>query len=144
MQGKVYLSITGFVVGVLMTLSAGEAGIKGQRVLTPFNIIIEGRSPYYQPAQSLVRTGVPVRWVNPTATPHTVTEDQCGRGRSCLFHSGAIGPDQHFTIPGLPPGRYPYHCELHPIMRGVITIIEDRKPQQTNWNPPESLTSRRK
>lgn len=139
MQSNIYRSIIGFIGGVLIVLSSSEAGMasmKGQRVLAPFTITIEGQSPYYQPAQPMVRSGVSVRWFNPTASLHTVTDDRCGRGRSCLFHSGPIGPNQQYTVPNLPPGRYPYHCELHPIMRGVITIIEGRTPQLTNWISP--------
>ena len=25
-------------------------------------------------------------------------------------------------MPGLPAGRYPYHCALHPAMRGVLEV----------------------
>lgn len=29
-------------------------------------------------------------------------------------------------IAPLPPGKYSYHCELHPIMRGTLIVIESQ------------------
>jgi hypothetical protein len=29
-------------------------------------------------------------------------------------------------IAPLPPGKYSYHCELHPIMRGTFIVIESQ------------------
>ncbi len=127
------------VGSVLFLLAFGEVNAVGfyvQRVPAPFTITIEGQSPYYQPVQPVVPQGVPVQWFNPTASPHTVTDDSCGRRRTCLFDSGLIGPNQQYTVPNLPPGRYPYHCELHPIMRGMVTITEGQRPQLTQWIDP--------
>jgi plastocyanin len=33
-------------------------------------------------------------------------------------------PGEMFTLPSLPPDRYTYHCSIHPIMRGVLTITD--------------------
>jgi len=35
-------------------------------------------------------------------------------------------PDGTFSIPSLPPGEYPYHCELHPVMRGTLVVVDPR------------------
>ncbi len=67
-------------------------------------------------------SGIPIVWENPTATPHTITHDGCREGGACAFDSGAIRPHETFEIPGLPPGQYPYHCTLHPIMRGMVEV----------------------
>jgi plastocyanin len=89
-----------------------------------FRIILESVSPYYKPASATVMIGTAIRWENPTATYHTITHDGCITGGRCLFDSGSIPPDGSYTIPALPPGRYPYQCRLHPIMRGVLTVVE--------------------
>jgi plastocyanin len=89
-----------------------------------FQITIESVSPYYLPASATVTTGAPVRWDNPTPSHHTVTHDGCITGGSCMFDSGSVAPNSSYMVPGLPPGRYPYHCSLHPIMRGVLIVIE--------------------
>lgn len=81
--------------------------------------------PYYHPSVATVPAGMPIAWENPTSMAHTVTHDACGQQRPCAFHSGPVPPGETFSIPGLPPGRYAYHCALHPSMRGVL-VVRDR------------------
>lgn len=112
--------------GFAMTLVLGGAWAAGTGLATPpiFQITIESGSPYFLPAAATVSTGAPIRWDNPTASYHTVTHDGCVTGDGCMFDSGSMAPNASFTLPGLPPGRYTYHCTLHPIMRGVVTITD--------------------
>ena len=89
------------------------------------HIIIEDGSPYFVPATVTIVSGSPVRWENPTPTHHTITHNACVEesGR-CAFDSGTMPPGETFTLSGLSPGRYAYHCRIHPIMRGVLTVTE--------------------
>jgi len=92
---------------------------------TATQIMIEDGSPYFAPAKATVASGSPISWYNPTPTDHTVTQNGCLEdGTPCLFDSGIIPPGEQFSIQGLPPGRYPYHCRIHPIMRGVLTVTD--------------------
>lgn len=88
------------------------------------DITFEGTAPYYQPQLAVVEAGTPIRWINTTASPHTVRHDGCLTGEVCAFESIAVPPDSSFLIAPLPPGRYAYHCELHPIMRGTVVVTE--------------------
>lgn len=88
----------------------------------PYQISIEGWSPYFLPKTAQVEMGRPIVWRNPTATVHTITHDGCGGGVHCAFDSGAIPPDGRFELPSLPAGVYTYHCTLHPVMRGVLLV----------------------
>ena len=89
-------------------------------------ILMENGSPYYVPATATVAKGTPIRWDNPTPTHHTVTHNDCAKEEHpCLFDSGTVAPGGHFTVPGLPKGRYPYHCGIHPIMRGQLVVTDD-------------------
>lgn len=89
-------------------------------------ILMENGSPYYVPAAATVMSGTPIRWENPTSTHHTVTHNGCVNDQStCLFNSGTVPPGGQFTIQGLPPGRYAYHCGIHPIMRGQLIVTDD-------------------
>lgn len=91
-------------------------------------IIIDSGSPYFVPKSATVSTGVPIRWENPTPAEHTITHMGClEEGESCAFDSGIVNPNESFTLPGLAPGRYPYLCRVHPIMRGTI-IVTDGAP----------------
>lgn len=91
----------------------------------PVHITIESGSPYFFPSSATVTAGASIRWDNPTATYHTVTHDGCLKEESpCSFDSGAMAPNGSYTLPSLPPGRYSYHCRLHPIMRAVLVVTE--------------------
>lgn len=92
---------------------------------TATQIMIEDGSPYFAPSKAIATSGSPILWDNPTPTDHTVTHNGCVEdGTPCLFDSGVIAPGEQFRVPGLPPGRYPYHCRIHPIMRGVLTVTD--------------------
>jgi plastocyanin len=95
-------------------------------------IIIEDGSPYFVPVTATVASGNPIRWGNPTPTLHTITHNGCVDDSGlCAFDSGTMPPEDTFTLPGLPPGRYVYHCRIHPIMRGVLTVTDSsRSPSQ--------------
>lgn len=108
-----------FGTGVVGAVVSGSASIG------PFVITMESWSPYYEPFEAVVQPHQPIKWMNPTASPHTIRHDACTRPGPCAFDSGAVPPDGAYIIPGLPPGRYPYHCEIHPIMRGELVVSED-------------------
>lgn len=103
---------------VIMALS-----LPGSAALPPVHITIESGSPYFLPHRATVLSGAAIRWDNPTPSPHTVTADSCLLQAGCVFDSGMVAPNQSFTVPGLPPGTYAYHCRIHPIMRGTLTVI---------------------
>ena len=96
-------------------------------------VLMDSGSPYYVPAAVTIVSGASVRWDNPTPTHHTVTHDGCfEEGGRCGFDSGAVDPGGSYTIPSLPPGRYPYQCRIHPIMRGMIIVTDaPALPSQT-------------
>lgn len=95
-----------------------------------FKITIESGAPYFSPPVAMVTAGTPIRWDNPTASEHTVTHDDCVVNGACAFDSSTMLPNAHYTVPGLPPGRYPYHCRIHPVMRGVLTVTGSAVPPQ--------------
>jgi hypothetical protein len=89
----------------------------------PAEITFESTAPDYQPEVAVVWSGVPIRWINATASPPSIRHDGCVTNRMCAFQSIAVAPDSSFSIAPLPPERYVYHCELHPIMRGVHIVL---------------------
>ena len=109
-----------FCSGMLLTGSTATAFAP----VNPVEIAFETTSPYYQPRVAVVSAGTPVRWVNTTGSPHSVRHDGCLTEETCAFQSIAVPPDSSFLIAPLPPGRYGYHCELHPIMRGTLVVVD--------------------
>lgn len=110
-----------FTAGIVV----GGAVLSSLASIGPFLIKMENWSPYYQPFEAVVPAHTPIKWMNPTASPHTIRHDGCTGPGPCAFDSGAVPPDGTYVIPGLPPGRYPYHCEIHPIMRGDLVVSEE-------------------
>lgn len=88
-------------------------------------------SPHFSPKLAKIKTGTTISWENPTATLHSITHDGCTTGQRCAFDSGPIGPNQTFSISDLPPGSYPYHCSFHPIMRGILVVLETGVASET-------------
>ena len=69
-----------------------------------------------QPRRLDIVTGESVRWTNESVRVHTVTADDAS------FGSGRLGSSQTFTRRFRTAGEVPYHCSLHPSMRGVVGV----------------------
>jgi plastocyanin len=70
----------------------------------------------FQPGTINVFVGTTVAWHNDSGTPHTVTSD------TGLFDSREIRSGMSFRYTFNQPGTYPYHCAIHPQMRGTIVV----------------------
>jgi plastocyanin len=57
-----------------------------------------------------------VIWRNVGQQPHTATSDLY------LFDSGPIEPGGTFSFAFNEPGFSPYHCAIHPEMRGEVFV----------------------
>ena len=58
-----------------------------------------------------------VTWFNQSAEPHTVTSD------TTVFDSGTLAPyGGGYQVAFQRAGTFPYHCRLHPQMRGVVRV----------------------
>lgn len=127
-KAKTPLCLTGFVAMGLAMSNTLSIALPPQT-----RIVIESGSPYFVPVKAYVTPWASIRWENPTPTHHTITHDGCVEdGATCAFESGTVEPNGTYTLPGLPAGRYSYHCRLHPIMRGVLTVTEQSElPSRT-------------
>ena len=71
----------------------------------------------YRPPQLTVTSGTAVTWTNHDDVSHTVTADD-----GSTFGSGAIGRGGTFTFTAGAPGTYTYFCQIHPFMKGTLTV----------------------
>ena len=69
-----------------------------------------------KPQRLDVLTGDSVTWTNDSVRAHTVTADDGS------FDSGRIIPDATFNRRFTVVGEAPYHCTLHPFIRGVVGV----------------------
>ena len=111
--------LTRFCLGWMLFLIVLPVGLSQAGSL---QIILLDRTPFYAPSTMTILPGQPVQWHNRSMQPHTVTHDGCGRGGQCAFASEHLHPGERFSVSGLPPGTYSYHCEIHPFMRGRIQV----------------------
>ena len=78
----------------------------------------------YRADSVVIRTGDQVVWTNEGTTNHNVTSNDD------LFQSATLAPPSpsaglsggFFAVTFTRAGTYPYHCALHPSMKGVITV----------------------
>jgi plastocyanin len=71
----------------------------------------------FAPASLTVKGGAAVAVTNDDSTAHTATADD---GSS--FDTGPLDPGSSQTISVSKPGSYPYHCSIHPFMKGTIVV----------------------
>ena len=106
------------VVSTLFVVSASGAHkhptAKAQKHPTR-TVLIQGFK--FKPANITIKRGTKVRWINKDSTTHTATANN---GRS--FDSGRLGKGQSYTHTFKSAGKKPYHCEIHPHMRGSVLV----------------------
>jgi plastocyanin len=73
----------------------------------------------FSPATLAVKTGTTVTWTNRDSAPHIVVSDT---GAQQAFSSNSLSDGASFTFTFTQAGTYPYHCSIHPSMKGTITV----------------------
>jgi plastocyanin len=90
--------------------SAGEGLSPGSAV----QVKIEGYS--FKPATIGVPVGTTITWKNLDDDPHTVTANDGS------FNSKGLAQGDSWSRKFDKPGRYTYHCAIHPVMQGVVIV----------------------
>jgi plastocyanin len=70
----------------------------------------------FQPSVIVVGAGETVEWTNTGNAQHTVDSD------TEIFESDILNPGQTFSYTFDDPGIFPYHCDIHPHMRGTVVV----------------------
>jgi plastocyanin len=79
---------------------------------------VEIRRSAFAPAETRVRVGETVEWINRDPLAHTVSSVDGEWG------SGLLGEGDRFVHRFTAPGRYTYRCLPHRMMTGVILVTE--------------------
>lgn len=83
-------------------------------------------NPDYEPDAATASSDALITWVNDDSTLHTVTSgadtDDPESGK--LFDSKFMSPKGKYSISAakIGTGNHAYYCQLHPYMKGTITI----------------------
>lgn len=70
----------------------------------------------FSPATITIKVNDTVTWANNDSVPHTVTADDHS------FDSGSVASGRSYTRTFDKAGTYPYHCNLHPHMKGTVVV----------------------
>ena len=71
----------------------------------------------FTPPTITVPKGTTVTWQNKDTTNHQVASDAQG-----VFTSTSLPKGAGYSFKFETPGTYPYHCSLHPSMKGTIIV----------------------
>jgi plastocyanin len=70
----------------------------------------------FTPDALSAEAGQSVEWTNQDSTPHTVTADDGA------FDSGSLARGKAFSFAFDQAGTHAYHCNIHPSMKGTVTV----------------------
>jgi plastocyanin len=101
------------------TETAGGECVVPLSANVPGSTLVVIRNFTFEPAEVRIKPGASITWVNCDAAgqpAHTSTADQS------QWDSGSLAAGQAFNHPFSTAGRFPYHCEPHPFMKGTIVV----------------------
>lgn len=75
----------------------------------------------FGPQKISVTAGSTVTWTNQDAILHTVTAGTSAKPEK-TFDAKMDGVGSTFSFTFDNPGTYPYHCSIHAVMTGVVTV----------------------
>lgn len=85
--------------------------------MAQFDVSISGPPFAFNPSSVTIKRGDTVKWTNKTTATHTATGD------NGEFDSGDILPNVGtFTHTFPTSGSVPYHCNIHPRMKGTVVV----------------------
>jgi plastocyanin len=73
----------------------------------------------FSPASLTVKSGTTVTWTNQDSPPHIVVSDT---GSAAAFSSDSLSTGASYSFTFIQAGTYPYHCSIHPSMKGTIVV----------------------
>jgi plastocyanin len=93
----------------------GDVAAAGQTAQTSAVKPVDIDNFAYAPATLSVGKGTTVTFTNSSAVSHTATR---GGG----FTTGVIKPGRAASVRFAQKGTFPYHCLIHPLMRGKVIV----------------------
>ncbi len=71
----------------------------------------------FNPGTLTVKAGTTVTWTNQDGPTHRIISDDF-----TTFASSPLPTGASFTFTFVNPGSYPYHCSIHPSMKGTVVV----------------------
>ena len=111
------LSLIAFTVAALAGCGGGASGTASAPAVpsSQSDATITISDFKFAPGTLTVQHGAHIKITNSDGVAHTVTADD---GHS--FDSGTVASGDSATISVAQAGRFPYHCTIHPFMKGEL------------------------
>jgi plastocyanin len=117
MKRLLFLAALSLVAMLIFASVSGaqKASVAGAQNQATKTVVI--RNFHFKPAHITIKRGTRVTWINKDITKHTATAN------NGAFDSGVLRPGQRYSHTFNIAGRTnKYHCEIHPFMRGSVTV----------------------
>jgi plastocyanin len=76
----------------------------------------------FNPANVTVKVGDTIEWTNADSMVHTATALVPAAPDKPMFDSGRLAKDKTYSYEFKAAGTVPYHCTIHPGMKGEIKV----------------------
>lgn len=110
------LAFLSFAVIIVFGLGASCGGNNTSTPVPTSTISIKSTS--FNPGNASVTKDTVITWTNNDTVPHQIESD----GNLPTLLSGEIQPGETFIFTFGEKGNFPYHCKIHPGMKGEITV----------------------
>lgn len=103
------------IVVLLIGVVALSGCAQNQQNVPPNSVVIQNFA--FSPSNLTVKAGTTVTWINQDSTTHTITSDN-----GAFQSSEDLNQGSNYTFTFSKAGTYPYHCSIHPNMKGTIVV----------------------
>lgn len=118
---------------LILIVSIAAAGCMGYQqtpgsITPPQTTVTGGNSVLiknfaFSPQAITVSQGSTVTWTNQDSAEHQIINDASGsNAEGAVFKSTLLPNGASYSFRFDIPGTYPYHCSIHPSMKGTITV----------------------
>jgi len=102
----------------------------------------------YEPNEVIIDVGGEVTWKNGDTAAHTVTSGDLENDPDNVgteFDSSLFGPGKTWSQKFEEAGAFPYFCQVHPWMTGVVTVqgeaMEEEEPHEDEMTYAKTMSS---
>ena len=97
------------------TIPETTGGFQPTEALAP-STGVEIKDFSFSPASLTVKVGDTVTWTNQDSAGHSATADDGS------FDTGVLSQGESNTVTFSEAGSFPYHCTVHPNMKGTVVV----------------------
>ena len=89
----------------------------------------------FTPGTITIHVGDAVLWVNEGPSAHTATANNGS------FDTGLLNKGQNASVTFHLPGRFDYHCSIHPFMHGAVVVLANSKTSSSSGSSSRGSSS---